>query len=654
MRAWTVSTGLCCTGLVFGLLSALLSHPLLGIGAWRDAEGVQVAVLAAAGLCLLGVGGNLASRRPFPLHPSLLVLLALGAWSILGAPFAEHPATALLGPPQTMYGAVWFIAQAAFLAAALIVVRHRRLFAALVAGAIMVAAVLAWFSLRNVPWLSADWLRALLPRAVMHGFNEYLGYQALGLLAMAATLPRNGSRWTRALPALTALLGLVLLVLSGNRTAAGAALLGVGGLLCQRRWLVFGGYHLQFGRVSALLVIPAIAVYLLLRFAGADWLSPSLISRQILLRVLEPGLWTPSWSLLFGHGWGHYQSTLLAQLPLTGISLTQPDWVDYARDEFHSHHALAEALFAAGLPGAVLLAALPVAAVVGARPALRPVALALALALVLLDSMWFQLPETMVPLALAVAATARRRGGPPLWPRAGGRRAPLPRLSLALPAAGLGGVLLGLSFWQAHFSLAMDDLKACLKQDGALCDIVVPRDPRQSQLALAVVIGEALRDLKRRDWPATRVARLGTVVAEASARCSRACSPSLAMVLMNSQLMFAYVPKAAAAFHAADWRETSVQLARRAPLRTDMLAPYLNWLFLTGGSDAIREMLAAMPAESRETPVGRWFSGLVLLDAPDGGEQQNGVAIMRQALSQGLERHMTVDPSIKAALRAAP
>lgn len=653
MTILTVSRGLCCGGLSLGLLAVIFSLPQLGIGVWHDAEGVQAAILAAAGLCLLGVGGDLAARHPGVWHPAVLVLLALAAWSALGAPFAEYPATALMGPPQTMYGIVWFAAQAAFLAAALAIARHPRLFAVLAGVAVVMALVVAWLNLRNVTWLPSS-VRTLLPRAAAHGFNEYLGYPALGVLALAVALPRVGAPWNRILPALAAFAALVLLVLSGNRTAVGAALLGAGLLLCQRRWPVFGGYHLRLGRVVALLIVPPVAIYLLLRSGWAGSLLPSLASRQILLRVLEPDLWTPPWSLLLGHGWGHYQSTLLAQLPLTGISLTRPDWIDFTRDEFHSHHALAEALFAAGLPGMVLMAAVPVAVVAGARPALRPVALALAFALALLDSFWFQLPETMVPLALAVAATARHTGRATLRAHSAGALLRPSCLVPVLTALGLGAGLLGLSFWQARMSKAMDGLWACLHGSGTRCESMVPADPRQSQLALAALLGQALRDLQRQDWPATRVERFGAVAAEASRRCDRSCSPSLAMVLLNGQLISAYVPKAAGMFSAGQWRDVAVRLAHRAPLRTDMLAPYLNWLLQTGGSQAVSEMLVAMPPEGRATPVGLWFSGLLQLDAPDEGERRKGIARMRQALSQGLERHMMVDPSIKSALDAAP
>lgn len=653
MTILTVSRGLCCGGLFLGLLSVIFSLPQLGIGVWHDAEGVQVAILAAAGLCLLGVGGALVSRHPVVWHPAVLVLLALSAWSALGAPFAEYPATALMGPPQSMYGIVWFVAQAAFLAAALIIARQPRLFAVLAVGTVVMALVVAWFNLRNVAWLPSS-LRASLPRVAAHGFNEYLGYPALGLLALAAALPRAGAPWTRSVSLLAAFAALVLLVLSGNRTAAGAALLGVGLLVCQRWRPLFGGYHLRLGRVVALLTVSPVAIYLLLRFGGAALLLPSLASRQILLRVLEPDLWTPPWSVLLGHGWGHYQSTLLAQLPLTGISLTRPDWIDFTRDQFHSHHALAEALFAAGLPGMVLMAAVPVAVVAGARPALRPVALALAFALALLDSFWFQLPETMVPLALAVAATARHNRRATFRPHMAGTPLRPSCLIPVLAALALGAGLFGLSFWQARMSVAMDELWACLRGGGARCERMVPPDPRESQLALAMLLGQTLRDLQRQDWPATGVERFGAVAAEASRRCDRSCSPSLAMVLLNGQLISAYVPKAAGMFSAGQWRDVAVRLAHRAPLRTDMLAPYLNWLLQTGGSQAVSEMLAAMPPEGRATPVGLWFSGLLQLDAPDEGERRKGIARMRQALSQGLERHMMVDPSIKSALDAAP
>jgi len=644
------------SGLAAGAVSVVATHPRFSIGVWGDAEGCDLLFHAAAGLCFAGMA-MLVLARPAALrhclHPAAWLSLCLGLWGLAGAGFADFPGSAVIGAPQNGEGALWFLAQGIFIAAAMALKERRFLFGSVVVLAAGAAVLAAFFDLSHIPFLhDQSWLAPVLRRDTMLRFNEYLAYFALPLFALGAVRLRvgGGGRWQGVLLVLAALL---VLVVSRNRTAMVAVAAAVP--LAAAAWPAIARRLPRCPRPALLLAVVSLLVpllpWLVIRFGNLPAAAVSLFSRSVLFKVLEPSLAEPPLALLTGHGFGHYHEYLLRNLPAAGVSLVGSEWSDLYRDLFHCHHALLEVLFAAGLPGMVLLACLPFAVVAGSRRALRPIAAGFALAWAGLDAMWFMMPVTMVALALAVAALGAPRPVPSL-----NRMRPLNRMGLPI-AFGflvLGGLAFAAASAEWHYARGMDALKACLKAPPGPVGCVVPADPRGSGLGLAATINTGFAAV-----PSDEQARLlAPVLEEARRQTEAGGSVALGMAVANAYSTMADTSgPASPMFHDAYWQSVLLRIVEKAPRRLDVLAGYLNWLLAQGRSDDMRAMLERAAMVDKAHPIVSWYSGFLLLDAPAEAARLQGLSMMRQALAGGVERFMTVDPSITAALagtRPAP
>lgn len=639
---------LCMLGLLTGLLSAFFAHPTLATGIWRNTEGVNIVILVGASLCLSGLALRPHLLRLHLRHPTLLVLLGLAGWSVLSAPFADYPLTALLGPPQTMYGTLWFVAQASFLAAGLHLLGCPRLFRVTVGFAAITALVLLWSNLRQVPWLNGILPPALLTGRPLLGFNDYLGYPALALTTIGGLLWHAGQKQKGGV---ILALATMLLVVAGNRAAGAAAVLMFLCLFLMGRTAPLWRHRTRASALTlGVTVTLQLAVYGLIRFWPPGGLPPSLESRRVLFTVLDPALWMDGLSLLVGKGWGHFEFQLYAALPAAGVSLTAPQWIDFHRDQFHSHHAVLEALFSAGLPAAGLLILLPASMAMGARPALRSLAVALAIALSLMESLWFQMPQTMVFTALAIAAlSGRRYTAGPAQPR-DGQKTPVGAAALPMMGtAALAAVLAAASLWQAQSAAVMDDWRTCLRRNAAACPAALPLDPRQSDLGLSVLIMESIDVLDRRGWPEGLQKKMDQLMTEAAGRCDLSCPTALARSLVAAQTVLAYRP-AAGLFSPEQWGTAAQHLTQAVPTRLDSAAPYFNWLLTGGRSKDLAAALQSLPATARQSPVYDWFSGILLLESPEVEDAARGLAMMRAALTAGVGNLILIEPETRTAL----
>lgn len=620
-------------GLAVGAASILAAHPWFAAGAWPQSEAVTATVFAAAALCLLGQAlAVFPGGAGVPASPLVFLPAALAAWSALSAAFADFPGTALAGSPQQGLGVAWFLALAAFTAAALDI-RGRRAADMVTAVAVAAVAVAVVSNLRHLPWLQPVLARhGLLVAVPLFGFNEYLAYPALALGAVGAVFVGDGRRrWGIALLVFAAMT----LVASRNRTAMAVvtALLPLAVLAWPREAAIEAWFtrrpRLGAAVVAAILVVVALVPLLVLGSADLSGLPFSLRSRQVLLAVLSPSWFDRPWAMVVGHGWGHYQDYLTRNIAATGIALYRSEWADLARDEFHSHHALAETLFSAGLPAVALALATSVALVVTARR--KVAAMAFVLAWTAVDSLWFSLPSVLALQALAAAALTG--GGRRVWP-ASKRVALACLLSAVALAAGAG--------WMRHQSQGLEAVRACLKAPGACDSVAVPADPRGSGLGLAVLLRESAA-VQAGPPP-------DALVREGQRRCRAGCALSLSIALADAEAARAFATPPPADFSPSLWREEEERIVARAPGRLDLLVPYLNWLLVVGDETTLRTMVAQAARVDPGHPVVAWFSGILDLAGPP-DVQRRGLARMRAALAGGVERFMPVEDSVKASLR---
>ncbi|MDR3500195.1 MAG: hypothetical protein P4L72_13325 [Parvibaculum sp.] len=663
-----LAVGLIWAGLCIGALSVFASLPEFAAGVSADAEGVVVvfyvaAAFSFAGLALFAIATPAALR--YLGHPLVLACAALGAWSLVGSAFADFPTLALFGAPQTGEGPIWFFALGAFIASAMILRQSNRLFEALVTITAGVALIVGFVNLANILWL---WkvVPSILFETTFFTFNEYLGYYALGILPLAALSFRRGaSRRGFALFAC----GVFVLLVSRNRVAMVAtgvvsiALLVLVGTAPGRRAQVWAAVHDSLvGRlIAAGLLATAALPPLLLRLVDFRDHAFSLWSRQILIKVLDPSIVENARAVIFGHGWGHYSEYLTRNLPSTGIRLYKTEWGDITRDEFHSHNALVEALFSAGVPGLLLTLAIPVVLVLTSQRRWRALAAALAVSWVVIDAFWFSLPATMVVFALAAGAMAETSS-----------RLRLPYPS-GLKSRNFQGLAVGACLVLAEIAalaagslrangLAMQRLGDCLPPSAyqdACAKLAVPRDPRGAELGLAGLVEDSSRRALRLnadgDLPEGQRLLLKRVLGEAAKRSAAGSSVSLSVALANISAAAAFTKDGEAILPDGDtlqnvWPRQIYDVLARAPLRLDILPTYFNWLLVEKNSEDARVMLAFARGIDPDHPVVLWFEGVALLENYDVATRKRGLELMRRALAGGIERFMPVNEKIKAAL----
>lgn len=642
-------------GLCTGMLSVFASHPVFALGVWQDSEPMGLIFYAAAatcfaGLALLCLDGATVVRALC--HPAVLAPAALGAWSLAVAPLVPFPMLSVFGPAQNSLGALWYLAFAAFVASAIVLRANRRLFASLVAIAAATALVAAGFNLWRVDWPnSVRDLLLWLPRRTLLEFNEYQAYYALPLLALALVMMSDRKRLTGSLLAAA---GVISLLVSRNRSAMVAGVLAFLPMVAPAAWYARAARlrPLRDGAAVAAVVVSGAGSYLAIRLLDLRQLAPTLWSRRLIFEGIEPSLLDRAGAAAVGHGWGRYADFLVANLSLSGLRLYNPDWASLGRDLFHSHHVFLESLFAAGLPGVVLSAAIPAALILGAQQRRRGIAIAFALSWVVVDCFWFMMPATLPVLALASGALAESARSP-CWRWTRGPWAIAWAALLVVTAAGIVEL--------TGEARAMSRLISCLTPGRAAdCHgIDVPTDLRGAEHGLASIVGDTVPALLRSGQPLSDgqvdAVRQVLVVAERRDMAQRATG-LLTLELADSYAAIAFTDGAervlspAVLFNA--WTRVLHDVLRQTPQRLDVLVPYLSWLLVRGQHADIEAMLVLARRVDADHPVVLWFSGIEALKPGDEARREQALAQMRRAIDRGLERFMPVDASIKARLAA--
>lgn len=618
---------------LLGIALPLASLPPFRLGYWDSAEPLVIGFHACAGLAALGLAltslhaGNhvvAALRNPVAALP-----LALGAFSLLVAPLTQAPLLSALGAPQSGQGALWYLEFGTLIAAAR-VLRANGHWMALQRMAIVV--VLAVAAIKGFDWW---WER--------QGGNHLLiwvaAYYAWLGLALPAFTDDAGPFWRK--------LGWVaaIAILLAGRSIAAAAGAALAVALIATPALAGGRLWPRKAAMAIPLTALAAAPLLLLSVPALGTIT-SLADRHSLLMMVEAAL--RSWQMgtwLTGIGWGHTQDTFHANLASSGQVLWDNSWIFMSSDYFHSHTALAEALLATGLPGLLLAAAWFPAIVAGAEPGKRNQATALATALAVLSSLWFQLALSLPLTALALAALA-----PPL-PAASENRTRLRLDTALLCATALAFLWAGLRLYDyaRHITAVQADLVA-----GSPTPRPFPADPRGSDLAAAEMIRDAFWRMETLASPAERERALPAarmMVEHLSRRLPATNTILLPVTALSWQAQVQFIgslgwlagqiPEAEAQWGL--WLDRTLAMA---PARTDLAIPYLTRLAINGKVEELRTRTSSMLAVTPHDPVGLHFQGLLMVQHPNPATKQQGLETLRASVAAGIGRFMPLDPRL--------
>lgn len=637
-------------GLMLALASGMIGVTPLRLGIWGTSEAIGLglhvgALLAALGLALAARAwpGAVASTLQAPV---VLVPAALALWSALVAPAAEYPWLSVFGAPQTSEGALLFLDMAVWSAATLML--RDAPVARLVAATAFVLAVgfaLLFFGAATRIYFYPDWLAffGLFAPAIVVGLGRGPG-SGLGM-------PKH---WLWG----AALIGAALpLAVARNLAAAAAVLLaapfafGAGALLARRPYLQRWWRPAMTAAAVAVPPIGLAAIWL----AGASGIAATLWSRMLAAKVALSSFADAPSRWLTGQGWGHDVLTLLRELGGVGQTGLDQSWDLALRDYFHSHHGVLEGLISAGLPGAALFAALPIAAIVGAEPRHRPLAAATALAYAITICFWFQSPASFAFQAVAFAALAERPAVP-AWRPAAAAVAPL---GCALMLAGAIAFLLPFGL-AAQRQFVRADVRLPAAPQGECADF--PVEDWRGNLGLARLYGSQIygaeAQARREGWSPTLLDRLAAFVCLAERRTERGGGVYLLFWGLDLRGRLAHLEDFAGArprfaFLFDNWAARLDAFAALAPGRSDVAVGYYGWAIASGRrAEAIglgNRWLARRP----EDAINLWFSGNAMLLDPDDRLARLGMERMKRALALGVDRMIPVDPSIRRRLQTA-
>lgn len=649
-RAATASRWLMALGLILALSAGLVGLTPLRLGIWGTSEAIGVilhigALLAALGLALAAKawpGAVAAALRA----PVVLVPFALAVWSALAAPAAEYPWLSVFGAPQTSEGALLFLDMAVW-SAAILMLRDALPVARMVAAtAFVVSLALA--------------LGFLGEATRIYFYPDWLAFFALFMPAIVIGLG-GGSLRGRAIPARwlwgAALLGAAVpLAVSRNLAAVAAALMaaplafGAGRLVGRRPHL---GRWWQPAAVALAAATPLLGLAIIW-LLGASGLLATLWSRMLAAKVALAAFGDASARWLTGHGWGHDVLTLLRGLGTAGQAGLDQSWDLAARDYFHSHHGVLEALISAGLPGAALFAALPIAAIIGSEPRHRALATATALAYAVTICFWFQSPASFAFQAVAFAALARRPAVPAWRPAA----AALAPAGCALALAGAVAFLLPFGV-AAQRQFVRIDVRLPAAPEAACADF--PAEGWRGDLGLARLYGSQIygaeSKARREGWSPALLDRLAAFVCLTEQRTDRDGSVYLLFWGLDLRGRLAHLAEFAGARARLaalldNWAARLDAFGALAPGRSDAAVGYYGWAIASGRrAEAIglgNRWLARRP----EDPVTLWFTGNAMLLDADDKIARLGLERMTRALALGVDRLIPVDPAMRQRLQA--
>ncbi len=591
------------------------------------------AALAAAAIALRAMAGRPPAIRMLWLAAPVA---AMAVWS-LAVGFARGvPLTALFGTPQSGLGVLWYVDLALWL---------------ILAGMVVESAF--WWRRLIEVCAALHLCFALLSLGQFSGYTPFLlittAWPALALPPML--LAHRGGRywiWRVAL-----VFGAALASLISTRSATFILLAAVSVVLCGIIWRWgdrlpwLRSRPLGFGAVLIATLLPfALIVSGLAAGLGASMRSRVLTVEVVMARLQE------SWDVwIFGLGWGRINEAFALHVNVARAPLWDDEGWDFLhRDFFHSHNLLTETVLAAGLPGAVLAVAIPAMAIWFAPAEKRPYATIFSFAWLAALGVWMELAYALPLFALAMAALCHDERQPVV------RLASRWKYRVGAAFAG-GAVLLSVATVALGMQMAsVDRLRAWLKAPHGLPPQIF--DLRGDDGILATTASPALNLMRERaakgfpEGTELEIRRLSWMLAALESRMASTRNPAvpitgnnvLSEIALNPDFAPLWPQTEVALDHWPRWLDLAMTLALA---RSDLAIPYLTWRFNAGAHQEVVLWAKRLRVRNSDDPVGLYFEGGVYLLQTDPQTRRQGLALLRRALENGVERFIPLTDAFK-------
>ena len=649
----------------------------LAFGIWYQSEPVIAALFACGGAATICLAAMTMLGYPVSgalTHPLTLVTGALALWSAIASLAAPLPARSLIGPPQTGEGVLWQVALTALTALTLAVWQKRLVRRAVVVSAVISGVILLGLNISEPigsPWRPVYW-------------PEFAAI--LGLFLIPIVISDTSLRWPPAVARLLAplplarrlcaspgglrvaaalLLGGAIVVTSSNKTAIGIFALVIPGLAALS-WLTGTGKIWRAATVAAASAI-IFAVPAGMYWLGKSYNLESPLSRWEMIRVALEALRADPWLLLHGSGWGSYNDILYRFLEhVRDIRVDSETWQPsldiMGGGAFHTHNSYLEATISTGLPGGLLLLALPVTAILCARRRSHVVLCAVWVVVAGLLAAWFTLPEAVPFQAAALAATA---GGLPRPSRNRDGHSPANHYKRFLHAgvAALAGlVLVTASVMTVRLALDAQRVLANMRTGGPIDRSLPPwllSDHGQGGMHLWWLTLDLTNRLAAKGrtgaaftasevyWFEALMRAVDRHVAELP---SSIRLKSLTVIMRDELATEMGDPQfdRLREWEIPTWSQKVMTLRQEMPERTDLAAPFLGTLVQSQNTAVAINFGNELLLRNPNDPVALWFTGIAMAPTAEWGNL--GQARMLRAVDAGIERLIPLAPDVRKML----
>lgn len=651
---------------------AWLGLPLFRDGYWNDEPIMFGMLVCSLGVTLwLALGMAMRWLEVTLPHRNLLFMLWVAwiAWQCIVTLFAQSPWRSWFGPPEQSEGLAWYICASLLMLLLATLWNSKHFRTLLISYSFLLTFALA--ILHMISDAQNNMFAGFFFPPIREGYfdhwipfvwPDYLGFMAAWWwIALMLTYPKLRLRFL--LP--ISLMMLIILIASSNHGALGfisyAMLITLASRLMPLLHLpYFQGVTPAWRHMTTLALMLPVLWLLASPYIPANYkgdVSQSVPTRVLLNHISMTALADEPSRLLLGKGWGRFADDFFKYSLLRDVSIYQdgkhrPNWPLVRGYNYHSHNMASETLLSLGIIGFLLWLLMPIIAVRQLPSRYFWGAVPMLVAFTLLLHVWFAMPQTMPFQALCWFLLIRNISTD--------MQPPISRykvLALLIPVI---AVLLWSvnAQWEAmrygrlisdpfgtRFGKAFtqSDMEEDIKRGGdRLRSFFISYTKR---LAEAQEAAQPKHVALYRDY----LASMQTLSED-----PRTGAYNVAAVLYGYNVLISTM-------HAPGFRELQQEAARnyfamarlhtgRAPMREDVIAPYLQAMF-DSRSDydhknlmgVVEELLILHPSHRSAL----WLGGKVLSTQP--GFERQGLDMMRAALKLGAARVFLIpDAEIKA------
>lgn len=644
----------------------IYSLPGIGKGIWFQSETAIAALHGFSALCCLGFTLTIFFRHNFHkimTHPFVLLPLLIGILSACFTPFYDFPLKNWLGSVRTGEGVIFWLDWATLIAAGITLYKTR-----FWSKTITITAILSCLTIFVLQEISKHNEGGFTP----YYFYDFSAFLPLALIPILCfSFKQNQKKLVLWLALWAAYIFFT--YQSDNRIAIAYSVLGVGFFLFL--WFVkFIPPNLKEKLSSATVGFIIVAVLVIHAVVAYSPISHSfykifnnysimtIMSRSFLTQISFESVLSEPHGILTGTGWGMFTEELAKYMPTNWIDFTmdpKEQWDGFRIDHFHSHNMFGEAFYSAGIFALIAFTTFVLSIPLYAKKHLKLAAIIFSGGFAGIGSFWFFMPLNIPFMTLACGALSNNKTFNFKFPKT----AALSLLIIVFLSQAIG------SYMTLHTALNTNSYlphDLTIKEAQQNCPVEI-KDFGAGGLHLAKLLTNRSRYITEslEEWTKEDPDIIPKQIADTLPKINHLFCQSeiyvhkhkasmrlkMARLIVRSEVLIAFAPwidQETVDYYYNGWEKDMRAIIEELPQRSDIAVPFLLWHLNHGQEDIMNKMTDLIIERNPNHPVGMWFKGIGLTAKPE--TAQEGVALMRKALEDGVQRFVPVEPSLKEQL----